>query len=155
VNTSSTAHRMVKGMDLADLQSERIHYKDMQAYGKSKLAALLFTAELDRRLRKAGCDVTAVAAHPGYSNTNPDTGGAVLRLATKLFAQPAWMGALPQLYAATAPEIDGGDYIGPAGIAEMRGYPTRVGRTAAAQDQAVAERLWQISEELTGVRFLD
>jgi NAD(P)-dependent dehydrogenase (short-subunit alcohol dehydrogenase family) len=154
VNTSSTAHRMVKGLDLADLNSETIPYKAMQAYGKSKLATLLFTAELDRRLHKAGSDVKAVAAHPGYSNTSPK-GGFLMRLATDVFAQPAAMGALPQLYAATAPDVNGNDYIGPGGPAEMRGYPTKVDRAEAAKDQAVAERLWQISEELTGVRFLD
>jgi NAD(P)-dependent dehydrogenase (short-subunit alcohol dehydrogenase family) len=154
VNTSSTAHRMVKGLDLADLNSETIPYKEMQAYGKSKLAALLFTAELDRRLRKAGSDVKAVAAHPGYSNTSPK-GGFLMRLATDIFAQPAAMGALPQLYAATALDVDGNDYIGPGGPAEMRGYPAKVDRTAAAKDQGAAERLWQISEELTGVRYLD
>lgn len=154
VNTSSTAHRMVKGLDFADLQTEHAPYKEMEAYGRSKLAALLFTAELDRRLRKAGADVTAVAAHPGYSNTTPK-GGFVMRLATDIFAQPAAMGALPQLYAATALDVAGGDYIGPGGIAEMRGYPAKVGRTDAAKDPAAAARLWQVSEELTGVRYLD
>jgi NAD(P)-dependent dehydrogenase (short-subunit alcohol dehydrogenase family) len=154
VNTSSTAHRMVKGLDFDDLQTERTPYKEMEAYGKSKLAALLFTAELDRRLRMVGADVKAVAAHPGYSNTTPK-GGFVMRLATDVFAQPAVMGALPQLYAATAPDMEGGDYIGPGGIAEMRGYPAKVGRSAAAKDPAAAARLWQISEELTGVRYLD
>ena len=154
VNTSSTAHRMVKGLDLADLHSDAIPYKEMQAYGKSKLAALLFTAELDRRLRKAGSSTRAVAAHPGYSNTSPK-GGFLMRLATDIFAQPAAMGALPQLYAATAPGVEGNDYIGPGGPAEMRGYPAKVDRTPAAKDQATAERLWRISEELTGVRFLD
>jgi NAD(P)-dependent dehydrogenase (short-subunit alcohol dehydrogenase family) len=154
VSTSSTAHRMVKGLDLADLNSETIPYKEMQAYGKSKLATLLFTAELDRRLRKAGSTVRAVAAHPGYSNTSPK-GGFLMRLATDIFAQHAAMGALPQLYAATATDVDGGDYIGPGGPAEMRGYPVKVDRTAAAKDSGTAERLWQISEALTGVRFLD
>jgi NAD(P)-dependent dehydrogenase (short-subunit alcohol dehydrogenase family) len=153
VNTSSTAHRMVKGLDFDDLQTTRTPYKEMEAYGKSKLATLLFTAELDRRLRKAGADVTAVAAHPGYSNTTPK-GGFIMRLATDIFAQPAAMGALPQLYAATAPDVEGGDYIGPGGIAEMRGYPVKVGRTDAAKDPAAAAKLWQVSEKLTGVRYL-
>jgi NAD(P)-dependent dehydrogenase (short-subunit alcohol dehydrogenase family) len=155
VNTSSTAHRLVKKIDLDDLHFERTPYKEMEAYGRSKLAALLFTGELDRRLRKAGFDTKAVAAHPGYSNTNPGKGGFFMRTMTSLVAQPAAMGALPQLYAATAPDVQGGDYYGPAGLAEMRGYPTKVGRTPAAQDQAVAARLWELSETLTGVRFLD
>jgi NAD(P)-dependent dehydrogenase (short-subunit alcohol dehydrogenase family) len=155
VNTSSTAHRLVKKIDLDDLQFERTPYKEMEAYGRSKLATLLFTGELDRRLRKAGFDTKAVAAHPGYSNTNPGKGGFFMRTMTALIAQPAAMGALPQLYAATAPDVQGGDYYGPAGLAEMRGYPTKVGRTPAAQDQAVAGKLWGLSEALTGVSFLD
>jgi NAD(P)-dependent dehydrogenase (short-subunit alcohol dehydrogenase family) len=155
VNTSSTAHRLVKGLDLDDLHLERIPYKPMEAYGRSKLAALLFTFELARRLKAAGHDTKAVAAHPGYSNTNPDKGGFVMRLATSIFAQPAAMGALPQLYAATAPDVASGDYIGPAGMAEMRGYPTKVGCTPPARDPSTAEALWRRSEDLTGVRYLD
>jgi len=155
VNTSSTAHRLVKGIDLDDLQFEHTEYKPMEAYGRSKLAALLFTFELDRRLRKAGLAIKAVAAHPGYSNTNPDKGGFVMRLATSIFAQPAAMGALPYLYAATAPDVTGGDYIGPGGPMEMRGYPAKVGCTPPAKDEKTAARLWTVSEALTGVSYLD
>lgn len=154
VNTSSTAHRLVKGIDLDDLQLERTQYKEMEAYGRSKLATLLYTAELDRRLRKAGLPVKAVAAHPGYSNTSAK-GGFLMRLATDIFAQPAAMGALPQLYAATAPDVSGGDYYGPGGMAEMRGYPTKVGCTPQAKDEKTAAQLWTISEALTGVSYLD
>ena len=155
VNTSSTAHRLVKDIDLDDLNCERAPYKPMDAYGKSKLAALLFNGELHRRLKKAGFDTLAVAAHPGYSNTNPDKGSFLMRLATSIFAQPAAMGALPQLYAATAPDVASGDYIGPGGMAEMRGYPAKVGCTPQAKNQAAAGRLWALSEKLTGVSFLD
>jgi NAD(P)-dependent dehydrogenase (short-subunit alcohol dehydrogenase family) len=155
VNTSSTAHRLVKGIDLDDLQIEHTEYKPMEAYGRSKLAALLYTFELDRRLRKAGSKVKAVAAHPGYSNTNPDKGGFMMRVATSIFAQPAEMGALPQLYAATAPDVAGGDYYGPGGPMEMRGYPAKVGTKPTATDEKVAARLWTISEALTGVNYLD
>jgi NAD(P)-dependent dehydrogenase (short-subunit alcohol dehydrogenase family) len=155
VNTSSTAHRLVKGIDLDDLNFEHTPYKPMEAYGRSKLAALLYTFELDRRLRKAGLAVKSVAAHPGYSNTNPDKGGFLMRIATSIFAQPAHMGALPQLYAATAPEVQGGDYIGPGGPMEMRGYPAKVGCTPPAQDEKTAARLWTVSEALTGVSYLD
>jgi NAD(P)-dependent dehydrogenase (short-subunit alcohol dehydrogenase family) len=155
VNTSSTAHRLVKGIDLDDLHFERTDYKPMEAYGRSKQAALLYTFELDRRLKKAGSHVKAVAAHPGYSNTNPDKGGFLMRVATSIFAQPADMGALPQLYAATAPDIAGGDYIGPGGPMEMRGYPAKVGCTPAAKDEKTAARLWTMSEALTGVSYLD
>jgi NAD(P)-dependent dehydrogenase (short-subunit alcohol dehydrogenase family) len=155
VNTSSTAHRLVKGIDLDDLQFEHTPYKPMEAYGRSKLAALLFTFELDRRLRRASLPIKAVAAHPGYSNTNPDKGGFVMRVATSIFAQPAHMGALPQLYAATAPDVAGGDYIGPGGLMEMRGYPAKVGCTPPARDEKTAARLWTVSEALTGVSYLD
>jgi len=155
VSTSSTAHRLVKGIDLDDLHLEHTEYKPMEAYGRSKLAALLFTFELDRRLRKAGLPVKAVAAHPGYSNTNPDKGGFMMRLATSIFAQPAAMGALPQLYAATASDVAGGDYIGPGGPMEMRGYPAKVGCTPPARDEKTAARLWTVSAALTGVSYLD
>ena len=155
VNTSSTAHRLVKGIDLDDLNFEHTEYKPMEAYGRSKMAALLYTFELDRRLRKAGLPIRAVAAHPGYSNTNPDKGGLLMRVATSIFAQPAHMGALPQLYAATAPEVAGGDYIGPGGPMEMRGYPAKVSCTPPAKDEKTAARLWTLSEALTGVSYLD
>ena len=155
VNTSSTAHRLVKGIDLDDLNFEHTPYKPMEAYGRSKLAALLYTFELDRRLKKAGLPIKAVAAHPGYSNTNPDKGGFLMRVATSIFAQPAHMGALPQLYAATAPDVQGGDYIGPGGPMEMRGYPAKVGCTPPARDEKTAARLWALSEALTGVSYLD
>jgi len=154
VSTSSTAHRLTKGLDLDDLQFERTPYREMDAYGRSKLAALLFTFELDRRLRKAGADTISVAAHPGYSNTNPDKGGFFLRLATAMFAQSAAMGALPALYAATAPGVSGGDYYGPGGMAEMRGYPAKVDCAPPAKDEEMARRLWDLSARLTRVQFL-
>lgn len=155
VNTSSTAHRLVKGLDLDDLQFTLTPYKPMEAYGRSKLAILLFTFELDRRLKAAGADTLAVAAHPGYSNTKNGNGGWFMTLLTDIFAQPASMGALPTLFAATAPEVAGGDYYGPDGMGEMRGYPTKVGTKPTARDHAMAVRLWALSEALTGVGYLD
>jgi NAD(P)-dependent dehydrogenase (short-subunit alcohol dehydrogenase family) len=154
VNTSSGAHRFAKGFDLDDLQFERTPYKKLTAYGRSKLATLLHTAELDRRLRKVGLPVKAVAAHPGFSNTTPP-GGLVDRLFMNMLGQPAAMGALPQLYAATAPHVAGGDYYGPGSMGEIRGYPAKAERTAQAKDEATAARLWTISEKLTGVSYLD
>ena len=155
VNTTSNAHRMTKGLDFDDLHFARTAYKPMEAYARSKLATLIFTFELDRRLRKAGERVVAAAAHPGYSNTNPDKGGFALRIATALIAQPAEMGALPALYAATAPGVQGGEHYGPGGIAELRGYPAKVGSAATARDAEAAERLWAAAEQATGVRYLD
>jgi len=155
VNTSSGASKLVKGVDLDDLQFERTPYKKLEAYGRSKLAVLLYAAELDRRLRKAGLPVKAVAAHPGVSNTSAPSGRFLEQWAMSLLAQSAAMGALPQLYAATAHDVAGGDYYGPGGMAELRGYPTKVDYTARAKDEAAAARLWMISEKLTGVSYLD
>jgi NAD(P)-dependent dehydrogenase (short-subunit alcohol dehydrogenase family) len=153
VSTSSMAHRLTKGLNLDDLHFEKRAYKEMDAYGQSKLAALMFSYELDRRLRAAGLDVAAVAAHPGWSNTNPDKGSALMRFFNGLMAQPAAMGALPALYAAAAPGVTSGEYYGPGGMKELRGYPAKVGSSEQAQDAALAARLWQRSEELTGVRY--
>jgi NAD(P)-dependent dehydrogenase (short-subunit alcohol dehydrogenase family) len=154
VNTASMAHRLTKGLDLDDLHFERRPYKEMDAYGQSKLATLLYTAELSRRLRRAGSPVIAAAAHPGWSNTNPDYGGPMMRLSNALFAQPPATGALPALYAASAADVQSDDYLGPGGFKELRGHPVKVGRSAQAQDAALAGRLWQRSEALTGVRYL-
>ncbi len=164
VNVASMAHRWTRGMNLDDLNFERTPYKKWDAYGKSKLANLLFTFELDRRLKKAGSKTLAVAAHPGYSSTNLQfvgpamensvLGRLTMQLGNALFGQPAWMGALPTLYAATMPDVQGGDYFGPDGFRQMRGYPRRVGCRRAARDPETAARLWSLSEQLTGVRFL-
>lgn len=153
VSTASLAHRMTPGMDLDDLHFERKPYKDMDAYGKSKLATLLFAFELDRRLQRAGSPVISVAAHPGYTATNMDLGNFFMRLSTRLFAQPPAMGALPALYAATAPGVGGGDYYGPGGFKELKGYPVKVGCRAEARDPALAARLWSLCEQQTGVQF--
>jgi NAD(P)-dependent dehydrogenase (short-subunit alcohol dehydrogenase family) len=154
VNTSSMAHKMTPGMDLEDLHFERKPYKEMDAYGKSKLAALLFTFELDRRLQKSGAHVTAVAAHPGWSNTNPDQGGFLMRMSNKVFAQPATMGALPALYACADADVSGGDYFGPGGFQQLKGHPARVACRTEARDPNLAEQLWKISEQATGVKYL-
>jgi len=155
LSTSSLAHRMTKGLNLDDLHYAQRPYEVMDAYGQSKLAALVFSFELDRRLRRAQLPVTAVAAHPGYTATNPDYGGFFMRLSTRLFAQSPAMGALPALYAATAADIQGGDYIGPGGMKELRGHPARVDCRPEARDEALAATLWDRSEHLTGVRYLD
>lgn len=154
VNTASMAHRLTPGLDLADLHFERRAYKEMDAYGASKLAALLYTFELDRRLKRAGVPMLAVAAHPGYSATNLDIGNVFMRLATRLFAQKPAMGALPALYAATAADVQGGEYFGPGGFKELGGYPQRVDCRPEARDPALAAQLWTESERLTGVRYL-
>jgi NAD(P)-dependent dehydrogenase (short-subunit alcohol dehydrogenase family) len=161
VTTTSTVHRVGR-LDLADLNS-RQRYRPWRAYAQSKLANLLFAFELDRRARVHHQPVISVAAHPGYAATHlqavgPElSGNRVLlggtHLANRLFAQPAEIGALPQLYAATARDVEGGAVYGPDGLFESRGYPRRVGASARAHDEVSARRLWDLSEELCGVSF--
>jgi len=161
VNVSSTAHKMGR-MDFDDLQGEK-RYSRWGAYGQSKLANLLFTYELERRLDAADRDTLCAACHPGWAATNLQFQGArmdgstlmerLADLGNRLFSQDAAMGSLPTLYAATAPDVEGGDYIGPNRMFETWGHPTRVGTSARARDEHDATRLWELSEELTGVRF--
>ncbi|MDX6554058.1 MAG: hypothetical protein QOD86_253 [Miltoncostaeaceae bacterium] len=158
VTVSSLAHRSGR-IDLDDLNWERRPYRAWAAYGQSKLANLLFTAELQRRLIDAGSDVLATAAHPGYTATHLQFAGpprwhvrSLLMIALLLVAQGEDAGALPTLAAAVA-DVPGAAYLGPGGPREMRGAPCLVGRSAAAVDMDVARRLWDLSEELTGVRF--
>lgn len=156
VTVSSTAHRIGR-IDFDDLQSER-RYSRWRAYGQSKLANLLFTFELDRRLRAAGSQVRATAAHPGYASTHLQTAvstgadRAFMQVANRLFAQDAAAGALPTLYAAVA-DVPGGSFAGPSGFGEQRGNPKLVKARATAHDPQVAARLWTVSEQLTGVTY--
>ena len=156
VSVSSGAHRIGK-IRLDDLNWEK-GYSRWPAYGQSKLANLLFIAELQRRLEEAGSPVRAVAAHPGYAATNLQARtGSVLQntfmwVTNLVIAQSDEMGALPTLYAATQ-DIPGDSYVGPDGFQEQRGHPKLVGRSGAAKDADTARRLWELSEELTAVSF--
>ena len=158
VTVSSFAHHYGE-ITFDDLNADR-RYGRWSAYCQSKLANLLFTLELQRRLEAAGCDVSAHAAHPGYAATNLQghTTNVVDRLvmgvANRVVAQRDEMGALPILYAATQ-ALPGASYSGPGGFQGMRGYPTVAARSAAACDEETARRLWQVSEKLTGVTFPD
>jgi NAD(P)-dependent dehydrogenase (short-subunit alcohol dehydrogenase family) len=164
VNVASMAHKWTKAMDLEDPCFERKPYQRWDAYGKSKLANLLFTFELNRRLRKAGGALLTAAAHPGYSDTNLQmvgpaqdksaVGKFAMAFGNWLFAQTAAQGALSTLYAATMPDVNGGDYIGPDGLGEMRGYPKKVGCRKLARDEALQGQWWALSEKLTGVKYL-
>lgn len=161
VTVSSFAHRMGR-LDLNDLMGQR-RYRSWGAYGQSKLANLLFTGELQRRLDRAHLSVKAMAAHPGYAHTNLQSASARMqgksfqaRMADRtndLLAQSAAMGALPTLFAATAPGLPGDSFVGPNGFMELRGYPQLVGRSARAADLADAAALWSASEQLTGVVY--
>ena len=157
VTLSSAVHRMGR-VTLDDLNWERRRYLRWPAYGQSKLANLLFTYELDRRLTASASAVRAYAAHPGYASTNLQSHtesflDQVMALGNRVIAQPAQMGALPTLYAATVPDLPGGSYIGPDGFMEQRGNPKIVGSARAARDPETARDLWARSEELTGVSY--
>jgi len=157
VTLSSGAHRMGR-IAFDDLQGERRYFR-WTAYGQSKLANLLFMRELDRRARAAGLPLTSVAAHPGYSATNlqaaapPAVDRAVMAVLNRVVAQDADHGALPTLYAATVAGLPGGSYVGPDGRGELRGAPTLVSMSGRASDPDTARRLWDVSEELTGVTY--
>jgi len=157
VTVSSNGHRMGR-IDFDDLNWERKPYRAWRAYGQSKLANLLFTAELQRRLTAVGSPVLATAAHPGYAATNLQfhSGRRSLDLLSAvgnhLLAQDENGGALPTLYAAVA-EVPGNSFAGPGGFLEQRGAPKLVGRSRAAQDAATAARLWEVSEQLTDAHF--
>ena len=157
VTLSSNEHRRGH-FHFDDLQLER-RYGARKAYRQSKLANAAFGLELDRRLRVAGSPIKSVLAHPGYTATNLQTAGktgpmnAVMTLGNLLIGQSAEQGALPTLYAATAPDVQGGEYYGPDRFHEYRGYPTRVEVKAEGRDEENGRRLWSVSEELTGVTY--
>lgn len=157
VVVSSDSHRHAD-LDLTDLAWERRPYKPYAAYGASKLANLLFLAELQRRLTAAGSTLRATGAHPGSTATGitANTGSRVKTWVGSwghpLFGMPPWQGALTTLYAATM-DVPGNTFIGPGGFLEMRGWPTGVGRSQQATDPELAKALWLRSEELTGVSF--
>jgi NAD(P)-dependent dehydrogenase (short-subunit alcohol dehydrogenase family) len=155
VTLSSTAHKMGR-INFDNLGGDR-HYFRWNAYGQSKLANLLFALELDRRLRAAGSTVKSLAAHPGYAATNLQSAGPplvdrlVMKVGNALVAQSDEMGALPILYAATEPGLEGGTYVGPDSFREQRGHPTIVQPNGRARDPETARRLWDVSERLTAV----
>lgn len=159
VTVSSNAHKP-GSLDFDDLMHEH-NYRRWKVYSDSKLANLLFAYELQRRLAAIDSPLISVAAHPGTAATNLVKPGAegnrlkqmVMTVGVRIVGQSEAQGALPQLYAATSPDVQGGEYFGPNGIAETRGYPKRVGSTSASEDAATAARLWSVSEDLTGVRY--
>ena len=161
MTVSWQAHRMGR-MDFDDIMGRR-RYRSWGAYGQSKLSNLLFTSELQRRLDLSGVPLLAMAAHPGWASTNLQAAGPRMRgrgwqqqftdLGNRVFAQSAEMGALPTLFAATAPGLPGDSYVGPDGFMEQHGHPRLVGRSSAARNAADARRLWVLSEDLTGVAY--
>jgi NAD(P)-dependent dehydrogenase (short-subunit alcohol dehydrogenase family) len=161
VVVTSFVHHVGK-IRFEDLQSER-KYNKWSAYSQSKLANMLFTLELQRRLARADSGTIALASHPGYAATElqatgPRMSGSRIMeqgsiLFNRLFAQSAAGGALPSLYAATAPDLAGGELIGPGGFMQQRGAPKAVSPSKRASDPDLARRLWEVSEDLTGVKY--
>ena len=158
VTVSSIGHRIRADIHFDDLQWEH-GYNRVSAYGQAKLANLLFTYELQRRLAaRSGAKTIAVAAHPGGSNTELTLNlptimkPAAAVFGPLLFQSPA-MGALPTLRAATDPHVEGGQYYGPDGMGELRGHPQLVSSSKQSHDEDLQHRLWKVSEELTGVTY--
>ncbi|GAB1453963.1 oxidoreductase [Draconibacterium sp.] len=159
VNVSSMAHKQGK-MDFDNLLFENGKgYSPMKSYGRSKLMNLLFTYELQRKIKAAGIDSIAVAAHPGVSNTNLFQyldKNFIFRLIKPLmspFIQEQEMGALPEIRAAADPNVKGGEYYGPNGFNEMKGFPALVQSNKASHQLENAKKLWEVSEKLTGIKF--
>jgi NAD(P)-dependent dehydrogenase (short-subunit alcohol dehydrogenase family) len=157
VVVSSMAHNIRAGIRFDDLQWER-GYNRVAAYGQSKLANLMFAYDLQRRLAAQSAQTIAVAAHPGISNTElmrhvPGTSLPGVMKAAGLITNSPQMGALATLRAATDPQVRGGQYYGPDGFRELRGHPVVVTSSAQSRDEAIQQRLWTVSEELTGVTY--
>jgi NAD(P)-dependent dehydrogenase (short-subunit alcohol dehydrogenase family) len=153
VTVSSGAHRYGQ-LDFEDLNWEKRKYKKIKAYGDSKLANLYFTFVLQEKLEKAGSKTIAVAAHPGWTGTDLQRHVGLLNFLNRFVSQDIDMGALPTLYAATAPDVQESDYYGPDGWKEMKGYPKKVVSNELSQNKDIAKKLWDVSEELTKVIFL-
>ncbi len=158
VVVASIAHNIRAKIAFDDLQWERRRYERVASYGQSKLANLMFAYELQRRLAAANAKTIAVAAHPGVSNTElmrhvPGSSLPGVKLLAGLVLNSAELGALPTLRAATDPTVVGGQYYGPDGFRELRGYPKLVDSSGQSHDRGIQQRLWTVSEELTGVIF--
>lgn len=161
VTVSSGLHQRGK-IEFDNLDGTK-KYNRGAAYASSKLANLLFAYALQRRFEQANTRAISVGCHPGYAATNLQSAGPrmdgnkfnerMMQVANRLFAQSSAMGALPLLYAATAPDVNGGDYIGPIGMMGMRGYPGKARSSELSHNVALAEKLWQVSEELTQVQY--
>ena len=151
VNVSSNAYKM-GNLNVEDLSWEKRRYFNWKAYGDSKIANLYFTFELMRKIQDKNLDMIATSAHPGLTDTELAK-SAVSRLFNKLMAQKGAMGALPTLRAATGSATKNGQYFGPSGLGEWKGYPVLVSPSNRAQDTEIARKLWAISESMTGLKF--
>ena len=152
VNVSSGAHSF-GDLDLDDLNWEKRPYKKAKAYGDSKIANLYFTYELQKRLDRDGKNPLVIAAHPGWTATELQRHAGLIRFLNNFFSQDITMGALPTLYAALGADVKGSDYYGPSGWREMKGYPKKVKSNELSHNEEIARNLWEVSEELTGIKF--
>jgi len=152
VNVASGAHNTGK-LDFDDLQWEKRSYSSWRAYGDSKIANLYFTYELNKKLKENGLDTISTAAHPGYTATELQRHVSFIAFMNNFLAQDISMGALPTLRAATESGLKGGEYFGPNGFMEMWGDPVQVQSNKLSQDEEIAKNLWEVSENLTGVKF--
>ena len=152
VNVSSVAHR-TGALDFADLDWKTRRYNPQKSYGDSKLANLYFTYELERKLAGRPEGPIVAAAHPGWTATDLQRHSGLFQFLNRFFAQGPTMGALPTLRAALDPGVSGGDYFGPSGLLQFKGYPRKVGSNKRSHDREIAAKLWSISEERTGVRY--
>jgi NAD(P)-dependent dehydrogenase (short-subunit alcohol dehydrogenase family) len=151
VTVSSYAH-WFGWINFRDLNAGKF-YQRWLAYGQSKLANLLFACELNRRLARAGAGTISLAAHPGSTVTNLQKNTRLFTFINGIIGQGPEMAALPILYAAARPEIEGGEYTGPDGFLGQRGYPHKALSSPVARNEKTARRLWQVSEQLTGVEY--
>lgn len=152
VNVSSMAHKSGK-INFDDLNWEERKYSPWSAYGDSKIANLFFTFRLKDLLQDKNNKPIVAAAHPGWTATELQRNSGLASKMNSFFAQDISMGALPTLYAAVGEDVKAGDYFGPSGFMEIKGYPKRVQATSLARDKDIAEKLWSVSEDLTGVKI--
>jgi len=152
VSVSSMAHKG-GNIDFSDLHWEHRKYKPWKAYGDSKVANLYFIFGLANRLAAGGSHVITAASHPGWTATELQRNSGLASFFNPVFAQDTAMGALPTLYAACGPDVQSKDYFGPGGRFEVKGYPKQVRASSRSQNKEIGDRLWQMSEKLTGVQF--
>lgn len=152
VNVSSNAHKF-GNIDFDDLNWEKRKYSAWKAYGDSKIANLYFTYELHRNMKKSGKGTLVTAAHPGWTATDLQRHSGIFQFMNSFFAQNIRMGALPTLFAATAADVNSGDYFGPAGWQEWKGYPKKTVSNPLSRDEKIARQLWNASEELSGFKY--
>jgi len=152
VNVSSAAHKY-GNLNFADLNWEKRKYKTWRAYGDSKISNLYFTYELQRRLADSKSTVKVTAAHPGWTATDLQRHSKLFVFMNGFFAMKIWLGALPTLRAAIDEAAQSGDYFGPDGWQEWRGYPQKVESNKLSHDKNIGAKLWEVSQQLTGIKF--